>query len=360
MKHIAFIVEQAYGHILPTLGIAMELIRRGHRVSYAVTKDFAPGINRIGARALVFSPLVTRPALLNAIDQGDKDGIDELLRVKTNHSLAQLQDRFSDDQPDLIVHDACEDFAGRLLASKQGVPSIRFAPFPVKLEKDQDLSGDNAILIGMPRCFIEQIGQVESPRVRVIGFIPGGRGAFFEPWRPSYGSSKMILISVTTGILPQIDFCRMIIDAFRDATFQVVLSIGGLDRVSKITPADLGQLPDNFELNRGSANFEILQHAAVFVTQGGQGSILEAIYQGVPILGIPSYFWDEEACRMVVDLGLGARLSFSDASPERIREHAENLLDDHAIRGRLKDLQHSMSQDSGAEVAADVIETYLH
>jgi demethyllactenocin mycarosyltransferase len=360
MKHIAFTLEQAYGHILPTLGIAIELIRRGHRVSYAVTRDFAPGISRIGARALVFSPMVTRPALLNAINQGDEDGVDELRRVKTNHSLAQLQEMFRDDQPDLIVHDACEDFAGRLFASNQGVPSVRFAPVPVKLEKDQELSGDNAILIGIPRFFIERIGQVESPRVRVVGFIPGGRGTFFEPWTAPNNGSKTILVSVTTGILPQIDFCKMIIDAFRDAPFQVVLSIGGLDRVSKIAPADLGQLPDHFELNRGSANFEILQHAALFVTQGGQGSILEAIYQGVPILGIPSYFWDEDACRMVVDLGLGARLSFSDASPERIREHAENLLDDQAIRVRLQGFQHSMSQDSGAEVAADVIESNLH
>jgi hypothetical protein len=46
-QHIAFVLEQAYGHVMPTLGIALELIRRGHRVSYATTADFVPVPGRI-------------------------------------------------------------------------------------------------------------------------------------------------------------------------------------------------------------------------------------------------------------------------------------------------------------------------
>ena len=63
-KHIAFVLEHAYGHLMPTLGIAMELIRRGHRVSYATTADFAPIVTRIGARAFILTPLQTRGAIL--------------------------------------------------------------------------------------------------------------------------------------------------------------------------------------------------------------------------------------------------------------------------------------------------------
>jgi demethyllactenocin mycarosyltransferase len=363
MKHIAFAVEQAYGHILPTLGIAMELIRRGHRVSYAVTHDFAPGIIRVGARALVFSPMVTRPALLGSIADGDRKGIEELRRAKTENSLGQLERLFCEDKPDLIIHDACEDFAGRLLALRWGVPHIRFSPVPLESADEGELvsalAEDSVILVSVPRFFSERVPEILSARMKVIGFIHEGRNKFFEPWKPTNDGRKVILISVTTGILPQVDFCRIAINAFHNEPYRVVLSIGGLDRVSKIRPADLGALPENIELNQASSNFDILQCASLFITQGGQGSVLEALYCGVPILGIPSYFWDEDACRKVAELGLGARLAYADASPNSLREHASTLLEDYDTLARVKVAQQLMREDRGAEVAANIIDAYL-
>ena len=56
-KHVAFIVESVYGHLVPTLGIAAELLRIGYRVSYAVKKQFEPRILDIGAEAMIYQPL---------------------------------------------------------------------------------------------------------------------------------------------------------------------------------------------------------------------------------------------------------------------------------------------------------------
>src|SRR5262245_49776351 len=62
-KHIAFCVAPEYGHIVPTLGIALALIRRGCRVSYAATAAFAPLIRRVQAEPFTIDPLLTRQKL---------------------------------------------------------------------------------------------------------------------------------------------------------------------------------------------------------------------------------------------------------------------------------------------------------
>src|SRR6266404_3076033 len=124
-RHIAFLLEQAYGHIIPTVGIALELMKRGHRVSYAVTCDFAPAVVRVGVRAIVFTPLETRQKLQTSIVAHDIKGFEELRRARTEDSMAQLEALYHDDKPDLIIHDDCEDAAGRSLALKWGIGQIR-------------------------------------------------------------------------------------------------------------------------------------------------------------------------------------------------------------------------------------------
>src|SRR5687768_641342 len=67
MKHIAFCVEQAYGHIMPTLGMAIELMRRGHHVTYAVTEALAPLVRSIGAAAVILNVTENRDTVIREL-----------------------------------------------------------------------------------------------------------------------------------------------------------------------------------------------------------------------------------------------------------------------------------------------------
>lgn len=53
-RHLAFAGRDGAGHINPTLPVVAELVRRGHRVTYA-----AGAVERAGARHLPLPP--TRP-----------------------------------------------------------------------------------------------------------------------------------------------------------------------------------------------------------------------------------------------------------------------------------------------------------
>src|SRR5215204_4385297 len=66
-RHIAFFLDQAYGNTVPSFGIAMELTRRGHQVSYVVTRAFASLIRSIGATPIAIDFLEVREQAISAM-----------------------------------------------------------------------------------------------------------------------------------------------------------------------------------------------------------------------------------------------------------------------------------------------------
>src|ERR1700722_16464122 len=115
-RHISFCVEPAYGHIIPTLGITLELVRRGHTVSHVVTESFSPIVRKVHAHPKIILPLDNRSKIVSAfLKENDcfawKVGGDEatelsreLTRERTADSLAKLEYLYQDDKPDVIIY----------------------------------------------------------------------------------------------------------------------------------------------------------------------------------------------------------------------------------------------------------------
>lgn len=371
-KHIAFCLEQAYGHIIPTLGISLELIRRGHSVSYAVTQRFSNIIREIQARPMIIDPLGTREALLGAVindhdplnykvDAVDIARIYEKLRTeRTADSLTQLECLYRDERPDVIIHDDNLDTAGRSLASKWNIAKIRHVPQFIDERMPLELfSEDELILLTVPEFFQGDMAQFDQ-RFKFVGFIPEGRTEVFQPWKNSRRTRKPILISATTGLLPQFDFCELMIEAFRDRPWDVVLSpSGSLDAISAIDPGRFAHIPSNIQLNTDSANFAVLEYSCLSIGHGGQGTILEAIFWGVPQILFPPTPFHYTIAKRANDLGLGYCLPKSDLTADSVIRHVTSILNDKDTFDRVADASRSMRNNRGAEVAVDTIETYL-
>ncbi|WP_185893802.1 hypothetical protein [Streptomyces sp. WAC05950] len=58
---VGFVGIAWHGHVNPTLGLVEELVRRGHRVSYAVTEAFAETVRAVGAEPVVYRNPATTP-----------------------------------------------------------------------------------------------------------------------------------------------------------------------------------------------------------------------------------------------------------------------------------------------------------
>lgn len=373
-KHVAFFLEQAYGHLIPTIGMALELLRRGHRVSYAVTRDFAPLIHRCGARAVTFDPMETRTPLCRSIARQDgsydarPDNVEfmrlytDLRKQRTADSAAQLEKLYCGDYPDLVVHDDCFDTAGKSLAVKWGIPKIRHEPCMLSKRRIHRYADDDdqLIMVSVPE-FLNEAADCYDDRFVAVGFVAEGRREFSEPWQHADASRSTILVCPTTGQMPQVEFCKLVINAFQALPLNVVLSIPAeLDPVSAISPAAFPTLPPNFHINRYSSNLEILESAFLFIGQGGPGSTLEALYSGVPPLLVPVSPTHDDVASRVAALGLGARLHIADLTAERLRELAVALIENNVTLARVREVQISMQRSNGAQTAADLIERHFH
>jgi MGT family glycosyltransferase len=152
----------------------------------------------------------------------------------------------------------------------------------------------------------------------------------------------------------------LIVEAFRHSIWNVILSVSlDLDPVCAMDKESLANLPDNIELNRYSSNLELLEHACLFIGQAGQGSTLEALFSGVPALLVPSAEYQNIVAERVVELGLGAWLPISKATPESLRSLAESLIADGATLARSKLVQKALRAENGAILAANLIEEKL-
>lgn len=373
-KHIAFCVEPAYGHIIPTLGITQELLRRGHKVSFPVPESFAPIVEKVKARPKIIRPLENRTKINSLIikendcfnfkleiSEAAKLGL-ELTRDRTLDSLGQLERLYKDDQPDVIIHNTAQDTAARELASKWGIAKIRHQTQFIEMNPSPDLeeySDENLILLTVPE-FFQQEPQALDKRFKFVGFVPEGITEVFDRWQSPGDLKRSILISPTTGMLPQIDFCRIMIDSFRDQPWDVVLSLSGRhDTVSTIDPAQLQEFPPKIRLNRLCCNFELLASSCLFIGQGGQGSTLEAIYHGVPQIVIPPTPYHYSVARRAGELRLGLCMPINDLTRENLLRNVIAVLNDEKMLERVKETSQLMRAQRGAELAADLIEDYL-
>jgi UDP:flavonoid glycosyltransferase YjiC (YdhE family) len=359
-RHVAFILESVYGHIVPTLGIAAELIHRGYRVSYAVKRQFEPRILSGGAQAKVYQPLENK---LKAFQAMKNEGMGfsseasaslwkKLQQEETEDTFSKLESLYQPDRPDLIVYD-CMNPAGRLLAGKLNIAAVEHSPMVISTNNNSWSYDENLVLVSIPRFFQHNADDLDD-RFQFIGFIQNDRKQFFASWRPKASVKKLILVSATTGLLPQTEFFRKAIAAFGDSPWYLVLTIGdGID------PDSLTPLPANCEINRSASNFEILETASLVIGQAGQGSALEALYHAVPQLLIPPSPIHDDCAIRIAELGLGTRLPESEATVENLKTAGISLLEDQATRSRLQEVAKIMRESNGAAMAADLIGKHI-
>jgi dTDP-L-oleandrosyltransferase len=152
----------------------------------------------------------------------------------------------------------------------------------------------------------------------------------------------------------------MMINAFRNQPWEAVLSISGsLDRLSAIDPALFSDVPANVRLNCCSGNFDILENSCLYIGQGGQGGVLEAIFCGVPQIVVPPTPFHNSVARRVSELGLGLCLPISELSQDSLLAHVTTLLNDKETLHRVKEASNLMGNQLGAQLAVDAIEEYL-
>ncbi|MFD4241905.1 macrolide family glycosyltransferase [Streptomyces sp. NPDC058525] len=387
-SHIAFFNFPAIGHVNPTLGVVEELVKRGHRVTCTVTDHFAPAIEAIGAEAVrydsVFGEFYRSPYTEEANAGEGMRCLDDSTGL-----VEQVGPFYEKNRPDVIVHDFMS-WGARFYGAKNDIPLVRLYPtyganehfsiqekFPLATYADPQVMEMFGKLAGLlpefnlpadPMAFfqnIEKLGIIFLPRDfhydgdtfddRFVFAGPSlGDRSFQGAWEPASADRPVLLISLGTAATGWAEFFRTAVAAFGDTEWDVVMAVG-----DHIDAADLGPLPANFDVRRHVPQLEVLRHAKLFVTHGGMNSVMESLYNGVPMVVIPQMNEQKANALRVDELGLGRHLTKEDTTVDTLREAVATVAADTEATARVASLGEVMRQVDGPAVAADAIEKFL-
>jgi len=123
---------------------------------------------------------------------------------------------------------------------------------------------------------------------------------------------------------------------------------------------DLIDIPENFFVTDYAPGSKILEKADVVVCHGGNGTVYQAMTQGVPIIGIPTFHDQEFNMQRVEDLGIGIELSERKFTPSHLVAAVEALLSEESYKENALRYKQILAKYDGPRTAAQLIESFIN
>ncbi|GIE80027.1 putative UDP-glucosyltransferase YjiC [Actinoplanes philippinensis] len=328
-SHIALMSVPLHAHVSPMLGVAAELVDRGHRVTFASSGGFGALIAETGATAVTYRSTLPADGVPGAGWLAAP--VAQEIGRECDAAFPQVVAAYGADRPDLIVHDTVTAFAPRL-AGLWNVPRVRFSPTHVYLPAGEEPAVPT--VVAMPRSLQADVDHV-GPEHLFVGPVPW-RGRAGEDWHAPAGR-PVALVSLGSGHHGRDDVPIRCAEGLAAAGWHVVTASGGSD-----LPAAA-----------------VLEHASILVTAGGAGEVLDALAYGVPLVVVPQDVEQFLTAARVQALGVGRMITPERLSPAAIRAAAGELTSDPATRTALDTMRAEILLSGGAPAAADLIEKQL-
>lgn len=384
---VLFVNSNLYGHINPTLPLVDVLTKRGNTAKYFCSENFAADVGRVGAEHLSFTEDLDR--FLREYRPSDRHPFFLILEYMlrwTEAMLPTVLQELRENSYDAILCDSI--FGGAyFLGAITGLPvfcshssfALGHAPVPERmLRAGFHPQLDNCYRILARLC--SDYG-VDAPSLEEVFVSRGdlnvvytarefngdptlgsdylfvgpslGRHENDTDWTAPSDSRPLVYISLGSINTDDAPFFRMCAEAFGDADYNVLLSVG-----KHVEIADLGTLPSAVLARRFVPQLQVLSKAACFVTHAGFNSVNESLYYGVPMLALPRANDQFSVAKRVTELGLGLSADHAALDSGTLRAAVDQLISDSGIRSACADFSKQMQID-GKQDAVKQMEAYV-
>jgi MGT family glycosyltransferase len=393
MATCVFFNIPAHGHVNPTVALTRALIERGERVVYYNTREFQSKAESAGAG---FRPYPFEGEFNPGMGAGGPFKAMTLILGTGERLIENILPEVRALQPDYVIYDSMCPW-GKQIAEILHVPAISSCSIFMICGRNANSAPLDGILLGqmlagLPTMFLKGTEYrsiatrlkkrygVSSPSTLDFFANPGdmtlvytsryfqlGAERFDEsfkfvgpsisappaapdfPWAWLNGA-PLIYISLGTLFNNRPEFFRACLQAFGNAPYQVVMSIG-----QHISPATLSPLPSNFIVRAHNPQLALLEKASLFITHGGMNSASESAWYGVPMIVVPQTGDQYFVAQRVEQIGAGLRLTNGAVTAERLHSSAERVLSDGSFKRQSQAIGQSFRAAGGYTQAAQEI-----
>lgn len=399
-----------FGHVNPTVGLVQELVNRGEQVYYYTTDAYMKYIQMDGVTCRSYGDVL---GLLDEEIPIHSTEPLEILRRLVPHKLDKHQRMASlliqqvlADDPDYIIRD-CESYWGKMLGLMLDVPVICYittiALNETMIDRHRDyflanVFGNTTGHLALPAAnsfseylndYTRELSQPYAVEFKAIDAFSGAddlnlvfTSQAFQPFADSFGpdylflgpvirreeeedadgdlpafadSETWIYISMGTVYNDCLPFYKKCIEAFKDSSLKVIMSIG-----TRIAPEELGDLPDHMIVRTHVPQSRVLGRVAAFITHGGHNSTNEALYNHVPMVLFPQAADQFAVSSRIEALGAGIVGDSRNCTPEDIASMAARVMSEPSYAESCRKVGEALRNEGGAKLGVDGIFTYVN
>ena len=148
----------------------------------------------------------------------------------------------------------------------------------------------------------------------------------------------------------------MLFPVVKNLDINVLCSLG-----KTIKPEDLGEIPANVTTMAFTPQLEVLRHTDFFLTHAGVGSVMEALYNGVPMMSIPQMDEQIFTAHRMEELGItSAVLLKEQVTEETLRKALTELIENPKYRDNARAIMKDMRANGGCDKAAQAVIDYVN
>lgn len=364
--------QPGFGHLNPFLPYAVALRAAGHDVRFASAPAFAEAIERHGfpcepigedftwERASDYFPEIDDFARAGRpMEFAIFEVVWKLWNPKAARDLVALFERW---RPDVIVREAAEEGA-TLAGEAAGVPVVcaAWGALPGDAESWSAVYDWERMLAAQARARSELGLAPEAPGaswerqltfsplppswvrrpdgvVRVRHFrVPLSEGSVAEvpPWLAAMGGERPLVYATLGTVFNKMRRLRAaMLEAFAELDADVLMTVG-----RDVAPEQVGPVPANVRVEPFVAQSLVLPRASLVVSHAGLGTMLGAVYQGVPMVVFDISGDHPINARRAAELGIAVALHPRDTDAQGLLDAARRVLGDphftaaaHALR----------------------------
>jgi MGT family glycosyltransferase len=374
MAKVAVVNLPYWGHVLPTLPLVRELVRRGDEVVYFAEPRFHVALRAAGATA---EPLAIAPPV--SFPSQPQEQLEWILGTIAP-AVETLLPRIERLRPAWLMYGiACP--WGKCLAELSGRPAAALGgPMllpPERIERRFGAAWTSPAVVALRDSILRRFGWraacgdllINRAEINVIftsrDFQPDAErfgddyifvGPAVDSRAPVAAASSQPVpeeaVYVSMGTLSEDDseLLAACIDGCASTGRPVLVSTGG-----KPPDPSLASPPSGVSVAEWVDQASVLRRAALFVSHGGFNGVNEACWFGVPLLLLPRRADQPAVARRIAELGAGLVLRREEVSAGAVRRGAAAVLSDPSFRRASMAIGETLRRAGGAAAAADAI-----